>query len=80
MNKDMKALRSYFTINMNCRLFIPTIEDRNEYIFKLHYKSSLFGELVYPIIKNDYTKEGWKIIKQGIEENMYINLKRRGIY
>lgn len=80
MNKDMKDLRNYFTINMNCRLFVPTIEDRNEYIFKLHYKSNLFGEFVYSIIKDDYTKNGWKIIKQGIKEDIYINLKRRGIY
>lgn len=76
----MKDLKEFFTININCRLFIPTIEDKNKYLFKLHYKSKLFGELVYPVIKNDYTKDGWKVIKQGIKENIYITLKRKGVY
>lgn len=76
MNKELKDLPKYFTIVINGRVFVPTVEDRNKYLCKLHYKSRVFGELVYPLIKDDYTKEGWKIIKRDIKENMYINLKR----
>lgn len=69
----MKDLQKYFTIRIKGKTFVPTIEDK-QYLFKLHYDVN-----TYPIIKKDYTKEGWKIIKQGIKENLYINLKRKGV-
>lgn len=75
----MKCLQKYFTITIKGVKYVPTIEDR-KYTYRLYYNiDELNFDITYPIIKDDYTKEIWKIIKQSIKEDFVRQLKRKRI-
>lgn len=85
----MKDLQKYFTIKIKGHVFVPTIDERN-YTYRVNYdientiidfKYPVVLNLCisYPIIKDEYTKEGWKGIKDGIKENLIITIKRHEV-
>ena len=71
----MKALQKYFTIKINGVEYVPTIEERN-YTYRLYYDTPYNLILSYPIIKDDYSNDGWKVIKDSIKEDMRRKLKQ----
>lgn len=74
----MKDLQKYFTIKIKGHVIVPTIEERN-YTYRIEYPVALNLCISYPIIKDEYTKEGWKVIKDGIKENLIITIKRHEV-
>lgn len=75
----MKCLQKYFTIRNKGITLVPTIEDR-KYTYRLYYIiNELNFNITYPIIKEEYTKESWKIIRDGIKEDLYRQIKRKRI-
>ena len=75
----MELLQKYFTIRSKGITYVPTIEDR-KYTFRLYYTiNELNFNITYPIIKEEYTKESWKIIREGIKEDLYRQIKRKRI-
>ena len=75
----MKCLQKYFTIRNKGITYVPTMEDR-KYTYRLYYSvDELNFDITYPIIKEDYTKESWKIIKDSIKEDFVRQLKRKRI-
>ena len=71
----MKDLQKYFTIKTDGINYVPTIEERN-YTYRLYYDTPYNLILSYPIIKDEYSTEGWKVIKDSIKENMKRKLKQ----
>ena len=75
----MKCLQKYFTIRNKGITYVPTIEDR-KYTYRLYYSIyELNFNITYPIIKEDYTNESWKIIKDSIKEDFVHQLKKKRI-
>lgn len=75
----MKCLQKYFTIRNKSVKYVPTIEDR-KYTCRLYYNIDALNLYIsYPIIKDDYTDDGWKIIKNSIKEDFVRQLKRKRI-
>ena len=75
----MKCLQKYFTIINKSVKYVPTIEDR-KYTYRLYYNIDALNLYIsYPIIKDDYTDDGWKIIKNSIKEDFVRQLKRKRI-
>lgn len=75
----MKCLQKYFTIRNESVKYVPTIDDR-KYTYRLHYNIDALNLYIsYPIIKDDYTDDGWKIIKYSIKEDFVRQLKRKRI-
>lgn len=71
----MKDLQKYFTIKIDGVKYVPTIEDR-KYTCRLYYDTAYNLTISYPVIKDEYTTEGWKVIKDSIKENMRRKLKQ----
>lgn len=70
----MKDLKDFFTININSRIFVPTIKEDKRY-YHIEYKSNIFGELHFAVTKSSYMKA----IKITIQNDIYDELKIRGI-
>ena len=75
-NDDYIKITRLFTIKIKGVKYVPTIEDRNKHLFKLTYND--IGK-TYQIIKEEYTKDSWKIIREGIKEDLYRQIKRKRI-
>lgn len=76
----MTILKDFFTININCRFFIPTIKD-NGLTYSIEYnRNKSTGVMSFCIVKKDRTDLGWKAIKRGIKDDIYNRLKERGVY
>lgn len=71
-------LQKYFTIKTKGVAYVPTIEDR-KYTYTLNYDTAYNLTISYPIIKDDYSKDGWKAIKQTMKEDLSRQLKRKEI-
>lgn len=74
----MKDLQKYFTIKIDGVKYVPTIEDR-KYTCRLYYDTAYNLTISYPLIKDSYTKEGWKAIKQTMKEDLSRQLKQKEI-
>ena len=70
----MKGLQKYFTIKTNGVNYVPTIEERN-YTYRLYYDTPYNLILSYPIIKDEYSTDGWKVIRDSIKEDLKRKLK-----
>ena len=82
----MKDFQKYFTIKIDGVKYVPTIEDR-KYTYRLYYDTPYNLTISYPIIKDDYSKEIWKILKADIKEDLkrqlnrkYIELRRKELF
>lgn len=71
----MQDLKELFTININTRLFVPTIKVDKKY-YHIEYESKLFGQLHFAVTKSSYMKA----IKMTIKNEIYNELKKRGVY
>lgn len=71
----MNDLKEFLTIAINCRLFVPTITEDKKY-YHVEYKSKLFGQLHFAVTKSSYMKA----IKMTIKNEIYKELKERGVY
>lgn len=75
----MENLQKYFTIIVKGIKYVPTIEDR-KYTYRLYYSvDELNLDITYPIIKEEYTTESWKIIRDSIKEDFKCQLKRKRV-
>lgn len=70
----MKDLKDFFTININSRIFVPTIKE-DKICYHIEYKSNIFGELRFAVTKSSYMKAS----KITIQNDIYDELKIRGI-
>lgn len=71
----MQDLKELFIININTRLFVPIIKVDKKY-YHVEYKSKLFGQLHFAVTKSSYMKA----IKMTIKNEIYNELKKRGVY
>ncbi len=71
----MKDLVEYLTLRIKGNTFVPKIIERN-YTYRLYYDTPYNLILSYPIVKDDYSTDGWKVIKNSIKEDMRRKLKQ----
>lgn len=71
----MTSIKDFFTININCRLFVPTVTE-NEMYYELVYKSQHFGTLQFAVSKQTDLRK----CKKQIAVDIYEALVRKGIY
>lgn len=67
----MQDLKELFTININTRLFVPTIKEDKRY-----YHSKLFNQLHFAVTKSSHMNA----TKITIKNEIYKELKKRGVY
>lgn len=70
----MKDLVKYLTLRIKGEDFVPTIIER-KYTYRINYTVDNL-EVSYPIIKDDFTNEGWKRIKTDIKDDFKHVLKK----
>lgn len=73
----MKDLVKYLTLRIKGDTFVPTIIER-KYTYRINYTVDNL-EVSYPIIKDDFTNDGWKRIKTDIKDDFKRALKRKHI-
>lgn len=71
----MTSIKDFFTININCRLFVPTVTE-NEMYYELVYKSQHFGRMQFAVSKQINLRQ----CKKNIASEIYNMLVRKGIY
>ena len=76
----MKDLKDFFTININCRLFVPTIIDDGLRYSIMYDRNNSIGITSFCIVKRDRTEFEWKQLKRGIQDSIYLKLKESGVY
>lgn len=70
----MKDLVKYLTLRIKGEDFVPTIIER-KYTYRINYTVDNL-EVSYPIIKDDFTNEGWERIKTDIKDDFKRVLKK----
>lgn len=76
----MKDLKDFFTININCRLFVPTIKEDEKY-YRIEYnRNKSIGITSFCIVKRYRTELEWKQLKRGVKDSIYLKLKESGVY
>lgn len=72
----MTILKDFFTININCRFFIPTIKEDEKYYHIEYNRNKSTGVMHFAVMKTS----NLRMAKKTIACDIYNILKERGVY
>lgn len=72
----MTSLKDFFTININCGLFIPTIKEDEKYYHIEYNRNKPTGAMHFAVMKTS----NLRMAKKTISCDIYNRLKERGVY